>query len=256
MSKRIYYILAILSILSLSLTVQTLTPALGIYMSIDDPENDVYYIHVRGYEDYDRTKGDYHDEIDIVKLNITGQFFNLTFAGDIADWVVGPGPYMAALIILHPDLPNLNQEPTYPYYTILYENHSVTGQWDEYLGYHVFFTYVIDENTEQYWNATTGWVSTTALASDIGSASGKSITADVPTSAYTIPNNIDIVAISVRSEFLFLIDETFEYIDFAPNKYDPFAGNGDQIPSYNLFIVVGLLFGTSLIIVKKHIKKK
>ncbi len=255
MSKRIYYIFAILSILFLSLTVQTFTPVVGIYMSVDDPENDVYYIHYNIIDgDYDMTKGDYHDEIDIVKLNITGQFFNLTFAGDMADWVVGTGPYMAALIMLHPDFQGFDQEPTYPYYSILYENHSVTGQLDEYLGYHVFFTYVIDQYTEQYWNATTGWVSTTALASDIGSASDKSIIADVPTN-YTIPDDIDIIATSVHSELLFYTNEVFEYIDIAPNKYDPFASE-DKIPSYNLFIVVGLLFGISLIIIKKQIKSK
>ncbi|MFX1409174.1 MAG: hypothetical protein ACFFA6_02390 [Promethearchaeota archaeon] len=255
MSKRIYYILAILSILSLSLTVQTFTPVVGIYMSVDDPENDVYYIHITE-TDYEMTKGNYHDEIDIVKLNITGQFFNLTFAGNMADWVVGTGPYMAALIMLHPDFPGFEQEQTFPYYLILYENHTVTGTGDEYLGYHVFFTYVIDEYNQLYWNETTGWVSSNTLALDIGSASGKSIIADVPTNAYTIPDDVDIIATSVRSEFLFYTDEIFEYLDIAPNKYDPFAGNGDEIPSYNIFIVVGVLFGISLIIVKKHIKKK
>ncbi|MFX1322884.1 MAG: hypothetical protein ACFFAQ_14700 [Promethearchaeota archaeon] len=255
MSKKSYYLFAVLSIVLLSLTFQTFTPVVGIYMSVDDPENDVHYIHIIG-DDYDQTKGDFHDEIDIVKLNISEQFFNLTFAGNMADWVVGTGPYMAALIILHPDFQGFNQEPTYPYYSILYENHSVTGQYDEYLGYHVFFTYVIGEYNQLYWNATTGWVSSTALASDIGSASGKSIIADVPTNAYIIPDDIDIIAMSVYSEFLFFTDELFEYIDIAPNKYDPFASDGGGIPSYNLFIIVSILLGISLIIIKKQFKSK
>ena len=255
MSKRIYYIFAILSILFLSLTFQTFTPAVGLYASVDDPENDVYCTHIIG-QDYEMTKGDFHDEIDIVKLNITEQFFNLTFVGNITDWVGTEPHYTAALIILHTDFKGLDQEPTYPYYSILYQNHSVTGQGADYLGFHVFFTYVLDESTRLYWNETAEWVSNTSLASDIGSASDKSIIADVPKDAYTIPDYIDYIALSVHSVYYpSPIEEFIEYLDFAPNKYDPFASE-DKIPSYNLFIVVGLLFGISLIIIKKQIKRK
>ena len=144
-------------------------------------------------------QGDFHDEIDIVGLDVTGQHFNLTFAADMSNW----NHTHSAIIILHPDFKGLEQEPTYPYYTVLYQNHSMFGY--EGLDFHVFFTYVTGPSTEQYWNETTGWVSSAFSASDIGYASDKSIIADVPTEAYTIPDDIDCIAVSTYFIAFFLV---------------------------------------------------
>lgn len=249
MPKKIYYIVGILSIFSLSLMFQTFTLVVSFNLTVDDPENDVYYFHTTS-EDYEMKKGDYHDEIDIIRFEVTGQHFNLTFAADIGDW----GNTHYAMIMLHPDFHGFTQAPTYPYYAILYENHSANGL--GYLGFHVFFLNVTSAYTEQYWNVTMGWVSDISLASDIGSASDRSIIADLPMDAYTIPDDIDCIALSNYLIIFFLIEDTYQYTDIAPNKYDPYGDKGNNIPSYNLFIVVGLLFGISLIIGKKYLKKK
>ena len=105
-----------------------------------------------------------------------------------------------------------------------YENESYYGL-DE---FHVFFTYVIDSNTEQYWNDTSGWVSSATSASDIGFASDRSIIADVPTEAYNIPDDIDCFAASVCFIAFFLIEDVYEYMDIAPNKYDPYGGGVEK----------------------------
>ena len=248
MSKRIYYIFAVLSIVLLSLTLQTFTPVLGLNAIETDPENDVYRIHMTE-SSQDISKGDYHDEIDIVKLEINGQTVNLTFAGNITDWQYSDSIETRAIIVLHEDFTSL-EDMTYPYYAILYDN------WTYYaLGYRVFLTYETEFDTD-YWDGS-GWAATEDLAVEVGSASDKSIVANVSSGAFIIPDNITFLAQALRIEFIgiFPEEEVILYTDIAPNKYDPLASE-DKIPSYNLFIVVGLLFGISLIIIKKQIGKK
>jgi len=245
MSKRIYYIFAVLSIVLLSLTLQTFTPVLGLNAIETDPENDVYRIHVTE-SGQDIKKGDYHDEIDIVKLEINGQTVNLTFAGNIADWQYNDTVETRAMIILHEDFTSL-EDMTYPYYAIWYYNWTFYG-----LGYRVFLIYETEFDSE-YWDGS-GWASSEDLAVDIGSASDKSIVANVPSGAFIIPDDITFLAEGMHMEII-SFSEIIGYADIAPNKYDPLASE-DKIPSYNLFIVVGLLFGISLIIIKKQIKSK
>ena len=245
MSKRIHYIYAVLSIVLLSLTLQTFTPVLGLNAIETDPENDVYRIHVIG-SSQDISKGDYRDEIDIVKLEINGQAINLTFAGNMTDWQSNDTIETIAIVILHPDFKGLD-EVSYPYYEIYYDN------WTDYgLGYKVFLTYETEFDTE-YWDGSE-WVDHENDAMEVGSASDKSITADVSTDALNITDDLTFIAQSMCVEKIG-DDEAMGYIDIAPNKYDPFASE-DQIPSYNLFIVVGVLFGITLIIIKKQIKRK
>ena len=247
MSKRIHYIYAVLSIVLLSLTLQTFTPVLGLNAIETDPENDVYRVHMTE-SSQDIKKGDYHDEIDIVKLEINGQTVNLTFAGNIADWQFNDTVETRAIIVLHEDFTSL-EDMTYPYYAILYDN------WTYYeLGYRLFLTYETEFDSE-YWNGS-GWASSEDLAVDVGFASDKSIVANVPSGAFIIPDDITFLAQAMCAEFIVMFIEMIVYTDIAPNKYDPLASSADQIPSYNLFIVVGVLVGISLIIIKKQIGKK
>jgi len=246
MSKRIHYIFAVLSIVLLSLTLQTFTPVLGLNAIETDPENDVYRIHATE-SSQDISKGDYHDEIDIVKLEVNGQNINLTFAGNMVDWQSNDSFYTQAIIILHPDFKSL-EDMTYPFYALIYDNFSSYG-----LGFKVFFTNQTEFDDEEYWDGS-GWIGSPSSAIEVGNASEKSITAYVPPAAYTIPDDITFLAEALILEEIGYY-EAFAYADIAPNKYDPFASE-DKIPSYNLFIVVGLLFGISLIIIKKQIGKK
>lgn len=259
MSKRIHYVLAILSILLVSLTVQTLTPVVGLNLSVDDPENDVFRAYVNIDEmSQELSRGNFHDEIDIVKLNVSNQIFNLTFAGYINDWVSNGYADTSAQIILHPDFNMtlyIQGNITYPYYSILYQN--FTSSFFPYtsLGFHAFFIYVIDIETIVFWNETAGWVSDESYAEDIGYVSDKSIIADVPLGAYDIPDNVTCIAMTTYAEQLSMV-EFLLYGDIAPNEYDLYPSEDDVIPSYNVFILVGLLFGISLIIIRKHIKRK
>ena len=249
MSKRVYYMFTILSIILLSLTLQSITPVLGLNVIITDPENDVYRLHVTP-SSQDVSKGDYHDEIDIVKLEINGQFVNLTFAGNIADWESNDSVQTEAEIMLHENFTGSYMESLmiYPYYLIYYDN------WTNFeLGYRVFFVLKIEDSPWRlFWNGSE-WVADEDEAMDIGSASDKSIVANVPPGAFVIPDNITYIAASGCNEAIGMY-EMIGYSDIAPNKYDPLASNGGEIPSYNLFIVVGFLVGVCLIIIRKQIK--
>ena len=253
MSKRIYYIFAILSILFLSLTFQTFTPAVCLYASVDDAENDVYYVSLTA-EGENIKKGNYHDEIDIVKFEINNQNLNLTFAGNINDWEGAGDVKTGAIMVLHPNFDmELYKEGnmTYPYYAIYYDN------WSQSLGYRVIFAHVYEylgDEDREFWNETAGWVSNNTLALDIGSASDKSIIANVPPEAYNITNNTTYIAQSIHIKYS--PSEIKYYIDIAPEEYMLLEETEEVIPSYNLFIIVGVLVGISLIIIKKQIGKK
>ena len=222
MSKKIYYVFGILAILSLSLMLQTFTTVVGLNLSVVDPENDVYYMHYKYTtpENMEIKKGDYHDEIDIIKLDVTGQHFNLTFAADITSWNLTH----QALIMLISDF-NF-QQPPFPYYAISYENPNDYGLYE----FHVFFLYVTGsyEEDREYWNNVTGWVSTPDLASDIGFSTDRSIIADAPTEAYLIPDDIDCVATASCLYAFFAIEDVYQYLDIAPNKYDPYGGGVEK----------------------------
>lgn len=252
MSKKIYYSLAFLSILLLSLTQQTFTPVVGLNTYVDDAENDVYYVSVTA-DGESIKKGDYHDEIDIVKFKINAQNLNLTFAGNINDWEGVGDVATGAIMVLHP---NFDMEiykegnMTYPYYAVYYDN------WSQSLGYRVIFAYVYeylgDEDSE-FWNGS-GWVMGEDDALPIGTASGKSIIADVPPEAYNITNNTTYIAQSIHIKYS--PNEIKAYIDIAPEEYMLLEETEELIPGYNLFIVVGVLVGISLIIIKKQVKRK
>jgi hypothetical protein len=257
MTKRICYIFAILSIVLLSLSLQSITPVLGLNATITDPENDVYrvkYVIVTpfgyGTSPNPAQQGDYHDEIDIVKFEINGQNMNLTFAGNIADWQ-STGVYdTIAMMLLYPnfDMDLFPEEPQYPYYVAYYQNHSIYGP-----DYKLVFVHNIDNETSLYWEGV-GWTDDQGSSANIGSASGKSIIANVPPGAYTIPDNVTYIVASEHDEYLGG-SEGIAYLDVAPNEYEPWPDAAeDEIPSYNLIIMVGVLVGICLIIIKKKIK--
>ena len=267
MSKRIYYKFAVLSIVLLSLTLQTFTLVVGLNVIITDPENDVYRVKYEsiifmspptfGYvpapsSAQDAGRGDYHDEIDIVKFEINGQTMNLTFAGNINDWQM-TGIYVTiAMMLLFPDFDMAlykQGKQQYPFYVAYYQNHSHFGP-----DYKLVFIHQIDNETSECWDGA-GWTDTQILAASIGSASGKSIIANVPPGAYTIPDNVTYIAASEHDEYLGG-GESMAYLDIAPNEYELWSVSKDEIPSYNLFIVLGVLFGISLIIIKKQINSK
>ncbi|MFX1314757.1 MAG: hypothetical protein ACFE9T_02765 [Promethearchaeota archaeon] len=252
MPKKICYSFAFLSILFLSLIMQTFTPVVGFNVTVDDAENDVYYVSVTA--DGEKVKkGNYHDEIDIIKLEINDQNINLTFAGNINDWQGVGDVETGAIIVLHP---NFDMElykkgnMTYPYYAIYYDN------WSQSLGYRVIFAYVheyLGDEEKEFWNDL-GWVTSEEDASPIGTTSDKSIIANVPPKAFNTTNSTTYIAQSVHIKYY--SNEIKAYIDMAPEEYMLLKETEEIIPSYNLFIIIGVLIGSSLIIVRKYFKRK
>ena len=138
----------------------------------------------------------------------------------------------------------------YPKYAASYKNQTVTGP-----DYVLYFTKAVGPEVEDslYWDGV-GWTTTISLSANIGSASGKSIIANVPLGAYTIPDNVSYLAWAVHDTFG---GERITFIDVAPDEYSLWCvPDSAAIPSYNIFIVVGLLFGISMFIARKHIKRK
>ncbi|MFX1409886.1 MAG: hypothetical protein ACFFA6_06015, partial [Promethearchaeota archaeon] len=143
------------------------------------------------------SKGDYHDEIDIVKLEINGQTMNLTFAGNIADWESNDVFQTEAQIMCHENFTGsyLESLAVYPYYLIYYDN------WTQHeLGYNVFFVQKIEGSPWMlFWNGS-DWVEDDREAMVIGSASDKSIIASVPPGALVIQESLTIIAASGCNE--------------------------------------------------------
>ena len=270
MLKRNHYICIISSLVLFYLIFQTFTPVRGLTETKTDPENDVYRILyeetmivmgatpapkisqiVEPPGNLDIKQGDYHDEVDIVKLEINGQNLNLTLAGNINDWVNDDNHSTRAFIFLYPDF-NLEDFKQgihpYPFYVASYQNQSVYGP-----GYKLLLFKDTDNETSYLWDGA-GWTLTKILSANIGYASGKSIIANVPSGAYIIPDNVSYFAWAVHENYG---GERVTYIDVAPNEYSLWSvPQSETIPSYNIFIVVGLLFGISMFIVRKHIKRK
>jgi len=259
-----------LSFILISLSLQNFTFVTGIPVIIPDPENDVYRIHyeqtiilfgvtpapnigqvVNPPSNIDIKKGDYHDEVDIVRLKIDGQNLNLTFAGNINDWVSDADHETSAIIFLYPDF-NMEiykqGDQQYPRYVAFYQNQSEYGP-----DYKFVFINEINNETWWVWDGS-GWTLSNGLSANIGSASGKSIIANVPSGAYTIPDNITYFAVAEHDNYLGG-GEAIAYLDIAPNDYALWSVS-ETIPSYNIFIVVGLLFGLSMVIARKYIKGK
>ena len=232
-----------------SLSSQTITCVFGLNALESDPENDVYRMHQLD-TDRDLKKGDYHDEIDIVKLEIMGQHINLSFAVNLTNWESNECIYTQAIIILHEDFQGIHNIPldlTFPYYAVVYDNS--TG-----LGFKVYLSHVT-ENYTKYWDNSV-WTDDQNLAMEIGYASDNSITVDIPLTAYMLPSNITILATVVAVEqYGPGFREVIAYFDIAPNKYDPFALE-DEISSFNLFIILFGLIGISLIIIKNQTRNK
>lgn len=252
MIKRKYSILMVLGIILISLSFQNLTFVTGIDISITDPEDDVI-------KDF-FYPGDYFNEIDIVKLEVEGQITNLTVAGNLTDW---EGYYYseqkkAQVMIFEDfdmDLYKKTGNFTYPYYSVDYQNWTISF---DYLD--VFFVKHIDEylSHDEYWTGS-GYSPKEIEAQSVGNGSGSSIIGNVSMTDYIIPDNATIFAITTCGT-LEIIDSTYYlhfYFDFAPDEFNPFkTGDGDKIPSYNLWIVAAAMIGISIYIVIKRMKRK
>ena len=238
--KRKFYFITILSILLFLLTFQSMGLVTARTESFTDPEDDVWRFHHQGF---DYKKGDYHDEIDITSIAMVDNYFNATFAANFE----GPDIYCDFDLFEHYDPDNETLE-----YGISAQNSSAGG-----ISGVFFVHYVLSGVPDLYfvevWTGT-GWTFNILDGLNIGNMTGNLVEGTVPPAAWTVPDNVTWYVDTIAGNAD--VDEIL-YADIAPDEYAQFpTGGDDAIPGYDLFIFIGVLFGISIYIVIKRIKRK
>ena len=238
--KRKLYFITILSILLFLLAFQSMGIVTARTESFTDPEDDVWRIDS---QHLDYKKGDYHDEIDITSIAMVDNYFNATFAANFEGLDID----CTFELFEHYDPDNEILE-----YGMCAVNSSAGGISGVYFYHYVPSglpeTYIIEVWTE------TGWSFNTLDGLNIGNITGNLVEGTVPPAAWTVPDNVTWYVDTTAGNAD--IDEIL-YGDIAPDEYEPFpTGGDDAIPGYDLFIFIGVLFGISIYIVIKKIKRK
>ena len=242
MTKRNLF-LAVFGILVFLSLIYILPVANGYDYIFIDAEDDVY----RYCESTDETDvGDYHDEIDIVKLNITGKYVSLTVAGDLGDWNSSHWCFLTFSEAFIPWGGPLDFAWRAPYYRLEFENDTsffVTLERGYSLGGNEF--------AYEVWNGT-GWEDrvTATPANILSEVSQHSIIAYIPDAVEEIPSNMKCLLNTRYSPPPF----NCTYADFAPAL--PSSGGGDKIPGYNLFLIICGMIGITILLVMKRNKLK
>ncbi|MFX1321634.1 MAG: hypothetical protein ACFFAQ_08320 [Promethearchaeota archaeon] len=236
-------LLAVFGILVLLSVITFLPVANGYNYIYIDAEDDVYQY----CDSTDETDiGDYHDEIDIVKLNITGKYASFTVAGDLGDW----DPHHHAVIIFSSHFtyngPHEGLSWRSPFYLIDYESPSFASLERAYsLGG--------DGYVYEVWNGTAWENETTATPANIlNESSQHSIIAYIPDAVEEIPSDMKCI---LNTEVIpWFIPSDCWYEDIAPAL--PTAGGGGNIPGYNLFILFCVMIGITILLIRKRNKLK
>lgn len=235
--KRKFYFITILSILLFLLTFQSMGIVTARTESFTDPENDVYRIDMQTLS---FKKGDYHDEIDITSIAMVDNYFNATFAANFE----GPDIQCTFYLFENYDPKNETHE-----YGIFAENSSVGGSG-------VWFVHYVGTGIVQFLEVWTGdgWSFNFNDGSPVGTMTSNLVEGTVPPAAWTVPDNVTWYVATTAGNPLV---EVILYSDFAPDEFFPFpTGDDDAIPGYDLFIFIGALFGISIYVVIKRIKRK
>jgi len=239
MKKNTYLILSCLTILSFIITLQAIPLVNCLTTTINDGQNDV--VMMRGF--FPSDQGNYLDEIDIVKLDIDGQEFNLTLGGDLE-----------SISFMHSWI-----EVTIFICETYNSSKSLWDQWQYGITYYPYTDYIV----ELYWFEPIpsgyhhwGWDDdasqfddNTALADPVGSISGNIISAYVPEKALNISDTFTFI---VETQYGY-ISNTSWYYDCMPDQYAEYNYVGG-IPGYGIFIMLGAIFGITAIIIKKRLK--
>ncbi len=251
MIKRKYSILMVLSIILISLSLQSIIFVSGTKDTITDPENDVYKDFVN--------PSDYFDEIDIVKFEVEdqigNQIINLTVAGNLSDWggYITPAYKLGEVFLfenLDYDYYKANQNFTYPYYKVSYQN------WTGSINFDVFFIrYLTYSSVREYWTGA-GYSTDKNFAESIGNGSGSVITANISKTDFEINATTTYFARTwVTTQKL--VGETIFihfYYDYAPDHFNPYKLPGG-IPGYEIGIFISSMIGLSIIIIIKQKRK-
>lgn len=233
--------LAILSILVLLSLVYFLPVVRGYDYIFSDKEDDV----IRDC-DSEVDIGDFHDEIDIVKITIAGKNINLTVAGNFGYW---NNSHFAAIHFSNRFMAQENSTEftwTPPCYVITCKKDNggfkVTLERAYSLGFGDF--------VYEAWNGT-GWEDRgTATAANIfTSTTEHSIIIDIPTAVEPIPADMKVLVWT-----RYLVSVNCKYHDFAP-QLSSFQEE-DTISSYYIFILICTMIGISLIMIKNTRNRK
>ncbi|MFX1296135.1 MAG: hypothetical protein ACFFD2_14960 [Promethearchaeota archaeon] len=235
MTKR-NILLATFGLLILLSVISILPVANGYNYIFDDAEDDVYQYCVDTEE---TVIGDFHDEIDIVSLNITGKHVSFTVAGNISDWNIYHWIFIVFSGKFKPSGP-LFFVWNIPFYKLNFESSFVSLE----------KAYISGETcVHEEWNGTHWENSSTATAANILSGvSQHSISAYIPDAVEEIPSSMKCILIAWFS------GDPCSYADYAPAR--PTSGGGDEIPGYNIFLLIGLMIGVSFFLLRKKYKIK
>ncbi|MFX0043881.1 MAG: hypothetical protein ACFE8L_13295, partial [Candidatus Hodarchaeota archaeon] len=202
----------------------------------DDAEDDVYQYCTDTEE---TVIGDYHDEIDIVNLNITGKHASFTVAGNISDWNIYHWFYLVFSENFRPSGP-LFFIWTVPYYELEIESSFISLE-RAYISGETLF--------HEEWNGTHWENSSTATPANIlNEVSQHSISAYIPDVVEEIPSSMKCLLYAGFNGY------PCSYADYAPAR--PTSGGGDEIPGYNIFLLIGSMIGVAFFLLRKKYKKK
>ena len=235
MIKR-YISLAVFGLFILLSVISILPVVNGYDYIFDDEEDDVYQYCVDTEE---TVIGDFHNEIDIVNLNITGKYVSFTVAGNFSDW---GGSHSAELVFSE----NFKSSgPLYfiwtiPFYRLEFDYSFVSLE----------KAYISGETcVHEVWNGIHWENSSTATPYNILSeVSQHLISATIPEDVEEIPSSMKCLLFSYFGGY------PCSYADYAPAR--PTSGGEEEIPGYNVFLLICVMIGISLLLVIKRNKLK
>ncbi|MFX1296137.1 MAG: hypothetical protein ACFFD2_14970 [Promethearchaeota archaeon] len=211
----------------------------------DDAEDDVYF-YCSSTDDL--LTGDYHDEIDITNLNITGQYVSFTVAGSFNNW---SSNHWGVLTFSSKFLPMggpIGYAWTPPYYRLEFDNYTsffVTLEKGYSLGGGNF--------AYEEWNGTAWENQTTATPENIlYDITQHTVTAYIPDAVEEIPSSMKCL---LYTEFWGPPFDCGLFVDFAP-ALPTSDGGGSNIPGYNLFLLISLMIGVTFYLLRKKYKLK
>ena len=252
MIRKKLYALSFLSILLIVLILQNVPQGIGLTETKNDPVNDVYYFPHNSI--LPTGKGDYVDGIDIIRLDLDGQYVNVTFEGSLEAISVADEWLQCSIFFFEtydPLISNFDQWQ----YSVTYKSIHPTEP------YYVYFIHYIPNSgyTSDYWNGS-GWSSSGLDGVSIGNVTGNLLTAEIPPLAFTVLDNVTYFVESQWGNFLDPKYNTSWHVDYCPDEFsdylEAFDGDGgdDAIPGYDMFIFIGTIIGISIILLKKRSK--
>ncbi|MFX1297345.1 MAG: hypothetical protein ACFFD2_21130 [Promethearchaeota archaeon] len=242
MKRNKYLILSCITILSFIITLQAIPIVSCLTTTINDGQNDV--IKMTGF--YPSGKGDFINEIDIVKLDIDGQKFNLTLGGDLES-ISFNFSWIEVEVMIFETYNTSKSAWDQKQYGMIYDNF-----FTDYLV--LFYWFEPTPSGYSYWgwdNDSETFDSNTALADEVGSISANVITFEVPEKALVILDNFTFI---VETQYGSLFTNQSWYYDCMPDQYAEYNYLGGGIPGYGIFIMLGAIFGITAIIIKKRLK--